>query len=260
VNGTTGYEEAAGQGAIAGVNAAMFARDEPPLLLSRDSSYVGVLIDDLVTRGVDEPYRLFTSRAEFRLTLRQDNALRRLASVAIERGLLNASEQARAESRLESDDAALALASNTSVRPEQINDWLVSRGTNVLAHAVPAAELAKRAEVPLGELFARCQVGGHLLPESVITADLEIKYAGYFARERAAADRMRQMSELTIPEDLPYEAFRSMSIEARQKLAAIRPLTLAHAARIPGVSPSDLQNLLVEMERRRREANVIGSS
>jgi tRNA uridine 5-carboxymethylaminomethyl modification enzyme len=252
INGTTGYEEAAGQGAVAGLNAAQCALDRPPVRFGREQSYVGVLVDDLVTRGVDEPYRLFTSRAEYRLSLRQDNALRRLSPITFEHSLLTEGELAMASRRLAADDEALALASKTRVRPEVVNDHLFAVGTPGLEHAIPAAELAKRSEVALVDLFLWCGVGADLPRDAVVSADLEIKYSGYFARERAAVERIAQMGAFALPPDLPYGTFQSLSTEARHKLASICPGTLAQAARVSGVSPSDLQNLLVEVERLRR--------
>jgi tRNA uridine 5-carboxymethylaminomethyl modification enzyme len=252
INGTTGYEEAAGQGAVAGVNAAAHALERAPVRLGRETSYIGVLVDDLVTRGVDEPYRLFTSRAEFRLTLRQDNAMARLAPTALALGMFTDAERAMVERRLGADAAALDLAANTSVRPEVVNAWLVERGTAPLEHAVPARELAKRNEVSLADVLAHSGVGADLPRDALVSADLEIKYAGYLARERVAVERMEQMGALALAPDLPYESFHSMSTESRQKLAAIRPTTLAQAARVSGVSPSDVQNLVIEVERVRR--------
>jgi tRNA uridine 5-carboxymethylaminomethyl modification enzyme len=249
INGTTGYEEAAGQGAVAGLNAAHLALDRPAVRFGRESSYIGVLVDDLVTRGVDEPYRLFTSRSEYRLTLRQDNALRRMSEIAFTHGLLTGDERGLAERRLVAEDDALALAAATSVRPDVVNEWLVSVGSRPLEHAVRAVELAKRNEVTLAEVFARCGVGGELPEEALVSADLELKYAGYFVRERAAVERMRVMGSFELAADLPYSAFNSLSSESRQKLSSVRPSTLAQASRIPGVSPSDLQNLMVEIAR-----------
>jgi tRNA uridine 5-carboxymethylaminomethyl modification enzyme len=254
INGTTGYEEAAGQGAVAGLNAARFARGREPVRFGRESSYLGVLVDDLVTRGVDEPYRLFTSRAEYRLTIRQDNALARLAPVAMQCGLYNESEAAVAEARFDAHARVLALADELSVTPDAVNEWLVARGTSPLPHAVPARTLARRNEVSLSELFIRCGTEHEFPREVMISADLEIKYAGYFARERAAADRLRQMGAFVLDPSLPYDVFSTISYEARQKLGAVRPGTLAQAASIPGVSPADLQHLVIEVERRRRRA------
>lgn len=251
VNGTTGYEEAAGQGVIAGLNAALAVQGRPPLRLGRESSYIGVLVDDLVTRGVDEPYRLFTSRSEFRLTVRQDNALARLAPVARELGLYTPDEDALAEARLRGEAAARELARTTSIRPEQAAPLLARAGSAPLPHAQKIAEVVKRQGVTLADLFAAAGVGGDLPLEAVVTAELELKYGGYFEREREAAERLLRMGSVSLAEDLPYGEFRSLTIEARQKLAERRPATLAQAARIPGVSPSDLQNLLIELERLR---------
>jgi tRNA uridine 5-carboxymethylaminomethyl modification enzyme len=255
INGTTGYEEAAGQGAVAGLNAAQFALERESVRLGRESSYLGVLVDDLVTRGVDEPYRLFTSRAEYRLTIRQDNAVDRLAPLALRIGLYTDSEAAVVRERLETQKQIAAIARSHSVSPSVANDWLRAQGTAPLAHAVPLSELAKRNELKLEALFALCGIGTAFPRDLVLSADLEIKYAGYFARERAAADRLRQMGDFALDPALPYDGFRALSFEARQKLAVIRPTTLAQAARIPGVSPADLQNLVIEVERWRRTAS-----
>jgi tRNA uridine 5-carboxymethylaminomethyl modification enzyme len=254
INGTTGYEEAAGQGVVAGINAARSVTGAPPLILGRETSYIGVLIDDLVTRGVDEPYRLFTSRSEFRLTVRQDNALRRLAPVALELEMFSDDERRMIERRLSQEDEARALATCTSLRPETVNALLVSSGSTEIAHAVRIAELAKRQGITLRALFDAAEVGQHLIDDAVVTADLEIKYEGYFSREREQADRLRRMGDFALDPALDYPAMHSLSYEARQKLAAIRPLTLAQASRIPGVSPSDLQNLVLEVGKRRRLA------
>ena len=252
INGTTGYEEAAGQGVVAGINAALAVQQREPLILGRETSYIGVLIDDLITRGVDEPYRLFTSRSEFRLTVRQDNALRRLAPVGLDLGLFDAGEREVIARRLDAEDRARSLAHETSLRPDQADPLLHGVGSAPLPHAVKIAEVAKRQSVSLAALFAAAGVGADLSPDAVVTAELEIKYAGYFERERAQADRMRRMGDFSLPADLPYVEMRSLSFEARQKLAALQPRTLAQASRVPGVSPSDLQNLVLEVEKFRR--------
>jgi tRNA uridine 5-carboxymethylaminomethyl modification enzyme len=250
INGTTGYEEAAGQGVIAGLNAGLAVQDRAPLILGRETSYIGVLVDDLVTRGVDEPYRLFTSRSEFRLTVRQDNAIRRLAPVAIALGLYDAAEQSLVDRRLADEDRARCLADETSVRPEAMEALLREAESAQLSQAVKIVELARRPELSLDALFAATNVGAGLSREAVVTADLEIKYAGYFERERVQAGKLRRMGEFRLDAELPYGDMRSLSFEARQKLAALKPATLAQAARVPGVSPSDLQNLVIEIERR----------
>jgi tRNA uridine 5-carboxymethylaminomethyl modification enzyme len=252
INGTTGYEEAAGQGTVAGLNAALAVLGRPRLVLGRETSYIGVLVDDLVTRGVDEPYRLFTSRSEFRLTVRQDNALRRLGPTAVALGLWSDEERSVADARLAAEGEARALAERTSIRPEQADPLLAATGTAPLAHAAKVVEVARRQGVSLAELFRAAGVGDELPPDAVVGAELEIKYEGYFARERVAADRLRRMGEFPLPGDLPWPELRSLSFEARQKLGSIRPGTLAQASRVPGVSPTDLQNLVIEVERWRR--------
>ena len=252
INGTTGYEEAAGQGTIAGLNAGLSALERPALLLGRESAYIGVLVDDLVTRGVDEPYRLFTSRSEFRLTVRQDNALRRLAGFAAELELYDGRELRIVEQRLRSEDAARRIADETTISPHVANELLQRAGSASITHGVRITELAKRQGVSLADLLSSRGVGSELDREALITADLEIKYSGYFEREREQAEKMRRMGQFRLEPDLPYAEMLSLSFEARQKLCARQPKTLAQASRIPGVSPTDLQNLLIEIEKRRR--------
>ena len=256
INGTTGYEEAAGQGVVAGLNAALAVQERAPVILGRHTSYIGVLIDDLVTRGVDEPYRLFTSRSEFRLTVRQDNALRRLSPVATALDVLDDRERLALERRLEAEDRALELAEETSVEPPRAAGLLAAAGSSPLQHAVKVVDVAKRHGVALADLFRVTGVGTELPGDAVVTAELEIKYAGYFERERGQAERMRRMGEFPLQANLPYDEMRSLSFEARQKLTAVRPRTLAQASRIPGVNPNDLQNLVLEIEKRRRLATA----
>jgi tRNA uridine 5-carboxymethylaminomethyl modification enzyme len=252
INGTTGYEEAAGQGIVAGINSALAVSGRAPLVLGRESSYIGVLIDDLVTRGVDEPYRLFTSRSEFRLTVRQDNALRRLGPIGISLGVYDTREGDVVSRRLGEEDEARQLAEEQSILPEQAAPVLARAGSSPLSHAVKIIEVAKRQGVSLADLFDSAAVGHDLAREALITAELEIKYAGYFARERDQAQKMRRMGEFPLDSDLPYSDMHSLSLEARQKLAALRPRSLAQASRVSGVSPTDLQNLVIEIEKRRR--------
>ena len=254
INGTTGYEEAAGQGVVAGLNAALSVQDRKPLVLGRETSYVGVLVDDLVTRGVDEPYRLFTSRSEFRLTVRQDNALRRLGNIGLGLGLYSRPEEETIGARLSDEDTALRLAETTSIQPSEAAPILSAAGSTDLLQPVRIVEVARRQEVSLRALLDAAGQGADLGDEAIVTADLEIKYAGYFERERAQADRMRRMGDFSLADDLEYSGMQSLSMEARQKLSNLRPLSLAQASRIPGVSPSDLQNLVIEVERRRRVA------
>jgi tRNA uridine 5-carboxymethylaminomethyl modification enzyme len=251
INGTTGYEEAAGQGVVAGANAAAMVLGLPGLELGREQSFIGVLVDDLVTRGVDEPYRLFTSRSEFRLTVRQDNALNRLGRIARDAGLLSPDEMAVVEHRAEREREIVEQARTESISPELAAPILLAVGETPLLHSVKVAELAKRPGVSLAALLDA--VGAHADDsDAVLTAELELKYAGYFERERSQADRLRRLRDFALPVELPYPELRSLSTEARQKLGARRPTTLAQAASVPGVSASDLQNLVIEVERRRK--------
>jgi tRNA uridine 5-carboxymethylaminomethyl modification enzyme len=256
INGTTGYEEAAGQGVVAGINAALSSLSKAPLILGRETSYIGVLIDDLVTRGVDEPYRLFTSRSEFRLTVRQDNALRRLGPIGTRLGLYHPEELATIEGRLAHEDSAVEIAKGTNITPTEAAPILALAGSAPLSHPLRISDVAKRQGIALADLFRAAGVGADLEREAVVTADLEIKYAGYFDRERSQADRMRRMGDFVLDADIHYSEMRSLSLEARQKLSSLRPHSLAQASRIPGVSPSDLQNLVIEIERRRRLATA----
>jgi tRNA uridine 5-carboxymethylaminomethyl modification enzyme len=251
INGTTGYEEAAGQGVVAGINAVRRIRGQEPVVFGRDDAYVGVLVDDLVTRGVDEPYRLFTSRSEFRLLLRQDNALRRLLPLAERLGLLTANELRAAERRLEEEVSVLELARNTAITPARATGPLEASGTT-LAAAERISVVAKRPGVSLGALLEAAGVGAEFAPDAVLAAEIEIKYDGYLLREREAAARLAELASFALPSDLPYLELRSLATEARQKLDQVRPTSLAQAARVPGVSPSDLHNLVLEATRWRR--------
>src|SRR6266568_9191649 len=227
INGTAGYEEAAGQGVVAGMNAALSLQRKQPVVLGRETSYIGVLIDDLVTRGVDEPYRLFTSRSEFRLTVRQDNALRRLAPAARALGLYDMREEQIVEGRLADEDTALRLAEATSISPNEASSILAKASSAPLVHPVRIVEVAKRQDVLLGDLFHAAGITLQIDPEAIVTADLEIKYAGYFARERTQAERMRRMGDFSLDPDLEYGEMRSLSFEARQKLTKLKPISLA---------------------------------
>jgi tRNA uridine 5-carboxymethylaminomethyl modification enzyme len=252
INGTTGYEEAAGQGVIAGLNAALASQKRVGLTLGRETSYIGVLVDDLVTRGVDEPYRLFTSRSEFRLTVRQDNALRRLGTIGLELDLYSDEERQILRTRIDHEDAAIRLAESVTIQPEQAESTLSVAGSSQLSQSVKIIDVARRQNVSLRSLLHAVGVGEELEDEAIITADLEIKYAGYFERERVQAERMRRMGGFSLDADLEYTEMHSLSFEARQKLSSAKPQSLAQASRISGVSPSDLQNLVIEIERRRR--------
>jgi tRNA uridine 5-carboxymethylaminomethyl modification enzyme len=248
INGTTGYEEAAGQGAIAGINAVRRIHGQEPVILGRDDGYIGVLVDDLVTRGVDEPYRLFTSRSEFRLLLRQDNALRRLAPLAERLGLLTGPELRVVERRMREEEEIRQAAESASVAPAAAPPELGG-----LKSTERVAALVKRPGTSLRALLVAAGVPGDWSEDALVAAEIELKYEGYLTREREAAARLAEMTDFALPVDLPYPELRSLSTEARQKLSQVRPSSLAQAGRIPGVSPSDLHNLVVETARWRRQ-------
>jgi len=250
INGTTGYEEAAGQGVIAGINAVRRVRGDEPLVLGRDAGYIGVLIDDLVTKGVDEPYRLFTSRSEFRLMLRQDNALKRLGPLASELGLLGEHERNELDRRVRLEEEIVALAERTNVPIDATNAYLETIGERAITEPQRIAELARRPKANLATLLALAGVAPKGEDDALHSAEIEIKYAGYLERERDAARKLAELVEFRLPGDLSYRELQSLSTEARQKLDRVRPESLAQAGRIPGVSPSDLQNLVMEVVRR----------
>jgi tRNA uridine 5-carboxymethylaminomethyl modification enzyme len=242
VNGTTGYEEAAGQGALAGLNAALSAFESAPVVIPRGMAFIGVMVDDLVTRGVDEPYRLFTSRSEYRLLLRQDNALRRMMPVAERHGLLTDDERRAADRMLRRQEEVLELASDVMVDPDGANTILRQAGSSVIDQRQPLATLARRPGTDTRALFAVTGIG--LEPDDVEWADLELKYQGYLERERAQVERMAAMDGLSLDPDLDYRAMHTLAFEARERLAEVRPLSLGQASRLRGVSPSDVQCLL----------------
>jgi tRNA uridine 5-carboxymethylaminomethyl modification enzyme len=250
VNGTTGYEEAAAQGVVAGLNAAAVALDLDPAVPARSDGFIGVLVDDLVSRGVDEPYRLFTSRSEYRLLLRQDNALRRLYPLASKLELLTTEETRFAESRLLAEDRVRELAESRQISPDQANSTLSQLGSQTIREPVRIADLGRRPEVPLVELLQTA--GLEVDHEAVESVNIELKYSGYMARERAAVERIARMESFEIPEGVEYRTIASLSTEAREKLTTVRPASLGQASRIPGVSPSDIQNLMGAVLKLRR--------
>lgn len=256
VNGTTGYEEAAGQGLMAGINAALKCQDKEPFVLHRDEAYIGVLIDDLVTKGVDEPYRMFTSRAEYRILLRQDNADMRLTPYAIRYGLATEERIQRFEAKRKAIGEIIDFCQNFSVKPARMNGFLESLGTTPLRNGCKLFDLINRPQISLSNLSEEIGDFKEYLQrfttdreEIIEAAEIEMKYHGYIARERAMADKMQRLEDIRIRGHFNYDEITQLSTEARQKLKSIDPETLAQAGRIPGVSPSDISVLLVLMGR-----------
>ena len=256
VNGTTGYEEAAGQGIVAGINAALKCSGGAPFTLGRDEAYIGVLIDDLVTKGVDEPYRMFTSRAEYRILLRQDNADMRLTPHAIRLGLCGEERRTRFEEKKRRIGEIMDFCRTFPIKAPRINPFLERIGTTPLQGGCKLFDLINRPQVSLHNLAGEIEDFRHFLAqitsdaeETIEAAEIEMKYHGYIARERALADKMQRLEDIKIRGRFDYASITQLSTEARQKLAAIDPETLAQAGRIPGVSPSDISVLLVLLGR-----------
>ena len=256
INGTTGYEEAAGQGILAGINAHINCHGGSPFVLHRDEAYIGVLIDDLITKGVDEPYRMFTSRAEYRILLRQDNADERLTKRGYELGLATAERMNLLSSKVEKVNEIIRFANDFSIKADRINPFLESIGTSPLKQGVKLIDLLVRPHIdlevmarevtPLRELLESIQERKEEIIES---ADIRIKYSGYIKREQVMADKITRLEEIRIKDKFNYNEIQSLSTEARQKLTRINPETIAQASRIPGVSPNDISVLLVLLGR-----------
>lgn len=251
VNGTTGYEEAAAQGLMAGINAHLKITGGEPFILGRDEAYIGVLIDDLVTKGVDEPYRMFTSRAEYRILLRQDNADIRLTERSYNIGLASAGRLERVNKKIAAIESLERFIRTTSITPEEINPYLGSLAASPLTQSRKLYDIALRNEIRLNDLekvipslLAFIQ-NEHISDEVLETVEILLKYGGYIERERASADKLSRLEHVHIHPDFDFHAINSLSIEARQKLSRIRPATIGQAARIPGVSPADIHVLLV---------------
>lgn len=258
VNGTTGYEEAAGQGLIAGINAHRVIRGEAPVTLSRDQAYIGVLIDDLVTKGVDEPYRMFTSRAEYRILLRQDDADMRLTPLGHAIGLASDERFALMESKRRQIDMLVDFAAAHSVRADVINPWLQSKGISTLRQGTKLEQVLLRpgvtfpeliSELPAVDRFVRENIEVERRDEIIEAAEIKMKYRGYIEREKMVADKIHRLEDVRILGKIDYSSVTSISTEARQKLIRIQPETIAHASRIPGISPSDISILLLMMGR-----------
>jgi tRNA uridine 5-carboxymethylaminomethyl modification enzyme len=255
VNGTTGYEEAAAQGLMAGINAHRSLRGEEGIVLKRDEAYIGVLIDDLVTKGVDEPYRMFTSRAEYRILLRQDNADVRLTPLGYKIGLVGEEKHANLLKKNRAVESLISMLRKTSVRIGEIDSYLISLGEEPLTQGKKLYDIVLRSNVTMKSLMdvvprlKKYIEENEFSAEVIEQAEIQIKYRGYIEREKYYADKMHRLEDIIIPEGFDYNAMQSLTIEARQKLSRIRPTTIGHASRIPGVSPADINVLLVKFGR-----------
>lgn len=254
INGTTGYEEAAGQGIIAGINAHQKVHGLPEFILERSEAYIGVLIDDLITKGTEEPYRMFTSRAEYRIMLRQDNADLRLTKKAYELGLASKERLIKVNQKIQSTEEVLHFLRQTNITPEEINPLLTKRETAPISEKKKLEQILQRPQISIFDLeqipsFAGFLVDKAITKEGQEQGEILTKYSGYIDRERENADKLKRLEELIIPESFDYTNLGSLSAEARQKLQHVKPKTIAQASRISGVSPSDINVLLVFMGR-----------
>lgn len=256
VNGTTGYEEAGGQGLVAGTNAALYCGGSDPLVMQRDESYIGVLIDDLTTKGVDEPYRMFTSRAEYRILLRQDDADARLTERAYNIGIATRQRYAHWIEKREHIDRLFTFCHETTVKPSEVNSFLESLGTAPLHGSARIADLIARPQITFSNLSAvlptfreAINASSNRIEEIAEATEIRFKYKGYIERERQFADKMHRLENIKIRGHFNYNSIHDLSTECRQKLSRIDPETLAQASRIPGVSPSDINVLLILLKR-----------
>ncbi len=254
INGTTGYEEAASQGMMAGINAALKVQEKNPLILKRDEAYIGVLIDDLITKGTEEPYRMFTSRAEYRTLLRQDNADFRLTPMSYEIGLASEKRLRRMEYKFNESERMVNFFKDTSVTIAEANPVLLSKESAEVNQSDKMFKIFSRPQIDLQDMMQFEKVKDYValndLDQEILEqAEIQVKYSGYIEKERNNADKLTKLEDLKIPEDFDYNKIKSMSIEAKQKLSKIRPATIAQASRISGVSPSDVSVLLIYMGR-----------
>ncbi|EKT4518704.1 tRNA uridine-5-carboxymethylaminomethyl(34) synthesis enzyme MnmG [Flavobacterium psychrophilum] len=254
INGTTGYEEAASQGLMAGINAALKVKEKEPLILKRDEAYIGVLIDDLITKGTEEPYRMFTSRAEFRTLLRQDNADFRLTPMSNTLGLASDARLRRMEHKLNESEKMVAFFKETSITPTEANPVLIAKKTAEVNQTDKIFKILSRPQIDLSDVLKFENVANYVANNNVDQeileqAEIQVKYSGYIDKERVNAEKLTRLEDLKIPEKFDYHQIKSMSIEAKQKLSKIRPVTISQASRISGVSPSDISVLLVFLGR-----------
>ena len=254
INGTTGYEEAASQGLMAGINAALKVKEQEPMILRRDEAYIGVLIDDLITKGTEEPYRMFTSRAEYRTLLRQDNADFRLTPKAYEIGLASEKRLRRMEHKFNESEKMVNFFKETSISPEEANPILEAKESSVMAQSDKMFKVFSRPQIELDDFMKFDKVKNYVAEndldkEIIEQAEIQVKYSGYIEKERNNAEKLIRLEDIKIPENFDYNKIKSMSIEAKQKLSKIRPVTISQASRISGVSPSDISVLLIYMGR-----------
>ncbi|EAZ96787.1 glucose-inhibited division protein A [Flavobacteria bacterium BAL38] len=254
INGTTGYEEAASQGLMAGINAALKVQNREPFILKRDEAYIGVLIDDLITKGTEEPYRMFTSRAEYRTLLRQDNADFRLTPKAFEIGLAKEERLIRMEQKFSQSDAMVNFFRETSLKPEEANPILEAKGSAPMSQPDKMFKVFSRPQLDLEDFRKFKKVAAYIeehdLDQEVVEqAEIQVKYSGYIEKEKNNADKLTRLEDMVIPDNFNFDKIQSISIEAKQKLNKIRPRTIAQASRISGVSPSDISVLLIYMGR-----------
>ena len=254
INGTTGYEEAASQGLMAGINAALKVKAQAPMILRRDEAYIGVLIDDLITKGTEEPYRMFTSRAEYRTLLRQDNADFRLTPKAYEIGLASERRLRRMEYKFNESEKMVNFFKETSIAPEEANPILEANGSSAMVQADKMFKVFSRPQIELDDFMKFDKVKEYVAKndldkEIIEQAEIQVKYSGYIEKERNNAEKLIRLEDIKIPENFDYNKIKSMSIEAKQKLSNIRPVTISQASRISGVSPADISVLLIYMGR-----------
>ena len=254
INGTTGYEEAAAQGLMAGINAALKVQGRDPFVLKRDEAYIGVLIDDLITKGTDEPYRMFTSRAEYRTLLRQDNADLRLTPLSYAIGLASQERMDRVLEKQRKTDLFIDFLQRTSIRPEEVNPILESRDSAPVQQSMKMFKIAARPQLDFSDVSkfpgVRKFMKENAIDEEILEqTEIHVKYSGYIEKERNSADKLQRLEDIRIPGNFDYEKVKSLSYEAREKLSKIRPESISQASRISGVSPSDVSVLLVYMGR-----------
>ncbi|MFC4633751.1 tRNA uridine-5-carboxymethylaminomethyl(34) synthesis enzyme MnmG [Dokdonia ponticola] len=254
INGTTGYEEAASQGLMAGMNAHLKVYEKDPFMLQRDEAYIGVLIDDLITKGTEEPYRMFTSRAEYRTLLRQDNADERLTPLSYKAGLASEERLMMMEEKREASDKLVKYFEETSILPEEVNDLLEERGSSPMKQSDKMFKVFSRPQIHLDDIKKFKKVAAYIednaIEKDVLEqAEIKVKYAGYIEKEKANADKLSRLENIKIPANFDYSKLKSLSYEAKEKLEKIRPVTISQASRISGVSPSDISVMLVYMGR-----------